>query len=141
MLTAVRREHTKMDFKKFLHEKEFVILDGAMGTMLQVRGLKTGETPEILNIENPALLTDIHSEYIKAGADIIYANTFGANRYKLSKSGYSVEEIIKAGIRNAKKACEGADVLTALDIGPIGQLLEPSGTLTFEEAYDIYKSR
>lgn len=130
-----------MDFKKFLHEKEFVILDGAMGTMLQARGLKTGETPEILNIENPALLTDIHSEYIKAGADIIYANTFGANRYKLSKSGYSVEEIIKAGIRNAKKACEGADVLTALDIGPIGQLLEPSGTLTFEEAYDIYKEQ
>ena len=130
-----------MDFKTLLNEKEFVILDGAMGTVLQARGLKTGETPEILNIENPELLTDIHSEYIKAGADIIYANTFGANRYKLEKSGRSVEEIIKAGIKNAKKACDGTNVLTALDIGPIGQLLEPSGTLSFEEAYDIYKEQ
>lgn len=133
--------YVKMDFKTLLNEKEFIILDGAMGTMLQARGLKTGETPEILNIENPELLAEIHSEYIKAGADIIYANTFGANRYKLEKSGRSVEEIIKAGIKNAKKACEGTNVLTALDIGPIGQLLEPSGTLSFEEAYDIYKEQ
>ncbi|MDE6580476.1 MAG: homocysteine S-methyltransferase family protein, partial [Ruminiclostridium sp.] len=71
--------------------------------------------------------------------DIIYANTFGANRYKLKDCGYSVKEIIEAGIQNAKKACEGTDTLVALDIGPIGQLLEPTGSLTFEEAYDIYK--
>ncbi len=130
-----------MDFKKLLREKEFVVLDGAMGTMLQSGGLKTGEIPEILNIERPGLLTEIHSEYIKAGADIVYANTFGANRYKLNKSGFSAEELIKAGIRNAKNACKGTNVLTALDIGPIGQLLEPAGTLTFEEAYEIYKEQ
>ncbi len=129
-----------MDFKKLL-EKEFVCLDGAMGTMLQARGLKMGETPELLNIEKPEMLTNIHKEYINAGADIIYANTFGANRYKLKKSGHSVDEIIKKGISNAKKACLGTDVLVALDIGPIGQLLEPTGTLTFEEAYDIYKEQ
>lgn len=127
-----------MDFKTLLN-KEFVSLDGAMGTMLQARGLKMGETPEVLNIENPQMLTEIHKEYIEAGADIIYANTFGANRYKLENCGYSVDEIIKAGIKNAKKACAGTDTLVALDIGPIGQLLEPTGTLTFEEAYDIYK--
>lgn len=129
-----------MEFKK-LFEKEFISLDGAMGTMLQARGLKMGETPEVLNIEKPEMLTEIHREYIEAGADIIYANTFGANRYKLQKSGYSVEEIIKAGIKNAKKACEGTNTLTALDIGPIGQLLEPTGTLTFEEAYEIYSDQ
>ena len=72
-----------MTFRQALNLGRPLLLDGAMGTMLQARGLKTGETPEILNIENPPLLTDIHSEYIKAGADIIYANTFGANRYKM----------------------------------------------------------
>lgn len=127
-----------MDLKKLL-EKDFVSLDGAMGTMLQARGLKMGETPEALNIEKPEILTEIHKEYIGAGADIIYANTFGANRYKLKDCGYSVKKIIEAGIQNAKKACEGTDTLAALDIGPIGQLLEPTGSLTFEEAYDIYK--
>lgn len=129
-----------MDFKKLL-QKEFVSLDGAMGTMLQARGLKMGETPEILNIEKPEILAEIHKEYIAAGADIIYANTFGANRYKLEGCGYGVDEIIKAGIKNAKQACEGTKTLVALDIGPIGQLLEPTGTLTFEEAYDIYKEQ
>ena len=129
-----------MDLKQLL-EKEFVILDGAMGTMLQARGLKMGETPEVLNIEKPEMLTEIHREYIEAGSDIVYANTFGANRYKLKKSGYSVGEIIKAGIKNARRACEGTNALVALDIGPIGQLLEPTGTLTFEEAYDIYKEQ
>lgn len=127
-----------MDFKKLL-EKDFVSLDGAMGTMLQARGLKMGETPEVLNIEKPEILTEIHKEYIGAGADIIYANTFGANRYKLKDCGYSVTEIIEAGIQNAKKACEGTETLVALDIGPIGQLLEPTGSLSFEDAYDIYK--
>lgn len=133
-----------MDFKaKFekLMQKEFVSLDGAMGTMLQARGLKMGETPEVLNIENPQMLVQIHKEYIEAGADIIYANTFGANRYKLEHCNYSVEQIIGAGIENAKKACEGTNTLVALDIGPIGQLLEPTGTLTFEQAYDIYKQQ
>ncbi|MDE6729014.1 MAG: homocysteine S-methyltransferase family protein [Oscillospiraceae bacterium] len=115
-----------------------------MGTMLQARGLKPGDTPEALNLEKPQILIDIHKEYIAAGADIIYANTFGANRYKLGHCGYSVERVIRAGILNAKKAvAESAnpDALVALDIGPIGQLLEPTGTLTFEEAYDIYKEQ
>ena len=69
-----------MDFIKLLNSKEFVSLDGGMGTMLQARGLKPGETPEALNLENPQILVDIHKEYIAAGADIIYANTFGARR-------------------------------------------------------------
>lgn len=129
-----------MDFKGLL-KKDFVILDGAMGTMLQARGLKTGEIPEVLNITHPEILIDIHKSYIAAGSQIIYANTFGANSYKLEECEYSVEEIIGAGVKNAKKACEGTDTLVALDIGPIGQLLEPTGSLSFEQAYDIFKQQ
>lgn len=127
-----------MDFKTLL-EKEFVILDGATGTMLQSKGLKIGGIPEELNIDNPQLITDIHRDYIKSGSNIVYANTFGANSYKLSHSKYTVEETIKAAIKNAKEACKGTDTLVALDIGPIGQLLEPTGSLSFEEAYNIFK--
>lgn len=133
-----------MDFKNLIERNNFVCLDGGMGTMLQARGLKPGDTPEALNLEKPQVLIEIHKEYIAAGADIIYANTFGANRYKLAHCGYSVERVIRAGILNAKKAvAESANpgALVALDIGPIGQLLEPTGTLTFEEAYDIYKEQ
>lgn len=133
-----------MDFKTLLSTKELISLDGGMGTMLQARGLKMGETPEALNLEKPQILVDIHKEYIAAGADIIYANTFGANRHKLERCGYSVTEVIRAGIANAKRAVsesENPNVLTALDIGPIGQLLEPNGTLSFEDAYDIFKEQ
>lgn len=127
-------------FKELL-EKEFVILDGGMGTMLQKSGMAMGETPEVLGITNPELLIDIHRQYINAGADIVYANTFGANRYKLEHCEQSVEEIIQTAVANARKACEGTNSYVALDIGPIGQLLEPTGYLSFEEAYDIFKEQ
>lgn len=127
-------------FKELL-KKEFVILDGGMGTMLQQAGMAMGEIPELLNLKNPELITGIHQKYIEAGSDIVYANTFGANRYKLQHCEKSVNEIIEAGIRNARKACENSGSLVALDIGPIGQLLEPTGYLSFEEAYDIFKEQ
>ncbi len=126
-----------MDFKSLLNNK-YILLDGAMGTMLQEAGLEAGGIPELLNLTDPELIESIHKKYIAAGSNIVYANTFGANRYKLK--GNSVEEIISAGISIAKKAC-GEKALTALDIGPIGQLLEPTGTLTFEEAYSIFKEQ
>ena len=124
-----------------LLKNNFVFLDGAMGTMLQKAGLKTGDIPELLGLTSPEIVMDIHKQYIDAGADIIYANTFGANGYKLKGCGHSVDEVIGAAIKNAKKACEGTTTLTALDIGPIGQLLEPTGSLTFEQAYDIFKEQ
>lgn len=135
------REVHIVDIKKILSEKDFLILDGAMGTMLQKSGLKTGDIPELLNLTSPEIIEDIHRGYINSGADVVYANTFGANRYKLSSSGHSVEEIIGAGVNIAKNAVKKAkkQAFVALDIGPIGQLLEPTGTLTFEEAYDIFK--
>jgi len=124
-----------------IFDREFVVLDGAMGTMLQARGLELGGIPEVLNITNPDMITEIHKEYINAGSNIVYTNTFGANRYKMKDAGHSVEELIAAGVSNARKACEGTDTLVALDIGPIGQLLEPTGTLSFEEAYDMFKQQ
>ncbi len=128
-----------MDFKKYLESKEFVLLDGAMGTLIQKSGVRYESVPETLNILQPELISSFHKSYIEAGADIIYANTFGANGYKLKESGYSVEEIIKAGVKNAKSAAQGTDTLVALDIGPVGQLLEPAGTLKFDDAYNYFK--
>lgn len=128
-----------VDFKKYLESKEFVLLDGAMGTLIQKSGVRYESVPETLNILQPELISSFHKSYIEAGADIIYANTFGANGYKLKESGYSVEEIIKAGVKNAKSAAQGTDTLVALDIGPVGQLLEPAGTLKFDDAYNYFK--
>lgn len=129
-----------MDFKTLLNN-DFVFLDGAMGTMLQASGLELGGIPEELNITNPELITSIHKSYSDAGSDIIYTNTFGANRYKLKHSKYSVQEIIGKAVENARNACGSSDTLVALDIGPIGQLLEPTGNLSFDEAYDIFKEQ
>ena len=86
----------QIDFSSFL------IFDGGMGTLLQSHGLKTGELPESYNLLHPEIIKKIHCEYLAAGSDIITTNTFGANRYKLGKSGYSVEEIVKNGVRIAQ---------------------------------------
>ena len=124
---------------KMIFDRNYILLDGAMGTMLQKKGMELGTVPETLNILKPEWIIDIHKSYIEAGAQIVYANTFGANRYKMADTGYMVEELITAAINNAKKATEGTDTLVALDMGPIGHLLEPTGSLSFEEAYDIFK--
>lgn len=125
-------------FYKLLESGGFVLLDGGMGTMLQSKGAETGKIPELLNINASETIMDIHRLYVESGSDIIYANTFGANRFKLRNSGYTVEQVVSAGVENARKAASGR-ALIALDIGPIGQLLEPSGTLSFEEAYDCFR--
>ncbi len=109
-----------------------------MGTMLQASGLQLGGIPEELSVTNPELLVQIHKQYIEAGSQIIYANTFGANRYKIAESRYDVKTLIRTAVANARRACEGSRCLVALDIGPIGQMLAPSGSLSFEEAYDMF---
>ena len=109
-----------------------------MGTMLQRHGLKLGEIPELLAITNPDLLTNIHRQYIEAGTEIVYANTFGANRRKMQKTPYTVADVVSAAISAAKKACIGTSARVALDIGPLGELLEPMGTLPFETAVDMF---
>lgn len=130
-----------MDFKKFCNEREFVILDGAMGTLIQESKAKYEHVPETLNVTTPKLIESFHRAYIEAGSDIVYANTFGANSYKLKDSGYSVDEIIKSGVAIAKNAASGTSALVALDIGPIGMLLEPAGSLSFEDAYEYFKEQ
>ena len=117
---------------------KIVILDGAMGTMLQKSGLPLGERPELLCLTAPEVITGIHREYIEAGAEVIYSNTFGANELKLEGTGHEVEEVIEAAVRVAKNAVKGTNAQVALDIGPLGELLEPAGTLTFEKAYECF---
>ena len=124
---------------KDLFDQNYIVLDGAMGTMLQKSGEMGDVLPEVLNVEKPELITSIHKAYIDAGANVVYANTFGANRYKMKDAGYSVEELIGAAINNAKNATKDTGSKVALDMGPIGKLLEPLGDLSFEEAYDIFK--
>ena len=115
-----------------------VFLDGATGTVLQQRGLPPGGQPELLNLTRPDLIRSVHADYVAAGSQIIYANTFGANRHKLAASGHSVAEVVSAGVRIAKEAA-GPAVRVALDIGPLGELLEPMGSLSFEDAYDLFR--
>ena len=115
-----------------------ILLDGGMGTMLQAAGLKLGARPEELNITDPALIESIHARYAAAGSRIINANTFGASAHKLAGSEYTLEEIIAAGIANCKRACAPYGALAALDVGPLGELLEPNGTLAFEDAVAEY---
>lgn len=115
-----------------------IILDGGMGTMLQARGLRPGDHPEIYGMEHPEIVEEIHRKYIEAGSNVIYANTFEANGHKLKGTGHTPTEVITANIRTARRAA-GDSVKVALDVGPIGELMEPLGTLTFEEAYEVYK--
>ena len=114
---------------------KILFFDGAMGTMLQARGLKLREVPEILNLTNPDLIKSIHREYKDVGADFITANTFGANKFKLAKSGYSVREIIEAGVKNAREVA-GSEARVALDIGSTGRVMAPSGDASFGEIYE-----
>lgn len=121
---------------RFQTKHEIMFLDGAMGTMVQAAGLKLGAMPELLCLTNPALITDIHRQYVESGSEIIYTNTFGANAYKLEGSGYSVEQVITAAVGCARAA--GETTAVALSIGPTGQMMEPGGTLSFEGAYELF---
>lgn len=119
------------------------ILDGAMGTMLQRSGMSADETSTHFGQNNPHILKNIHKQYIDAGADIIYAATFGINRYKMDELDVSLEEAVDvamkaAGDARAEAAAEDRDVKVALGLGPIGELLEPMGTLSFEDAYETF---
>ena len=121
-------------------QHDILIMDGAMGTMLQKSGkLKPGMAPEILNVDQPELLVNIHRQYIEAGANIVETNTFGANRVKLREFGLAqkVREINSAAVRNARAAAQGNAYVSG-DIGPSGKFLVPVGDLDFDEAVDIY---
>lgn len=115
--------------------KEILFFDGAMGSMIQKHNFTV--PPEILNISNPQIITDIHEKYIEAGSDIISTNTFGAYSHKFG----NLEQIISRAIINAKAAVlkSKKEVYIALDMGPSGKLLKPLGDLEFSDAYEIFK--
>lgn len=128
--------------------KEILFFDGGMGTLLQERGLKTGEVPETWNILHPEVIGQIHREYLLAGSHVISANTFGVNRFKCKDLTYSVDELVCAGIKIVKDAiaqvcadgnCKDRELYCALDIGSLGKLLKPLGEISFDEAYDAFK--
>ena len=119
-----------------LNPSRIYFFDGAMGPMLQARGLKLREIPEILNLTQPEMIRSVHREYLNAGADFITANTFGANRFKLAKSGHTVTEIITAGLTLAREVTAGTNSHVALDIGSTGRVMYPSGDASFAEIYD-----
>ena len=113
-----------------------------MGTLLQERGLKAGETPEDWNVERPDDITAIHRAYVEAGAQVLYANTFGANRLKYHGK-YDLDKVIRAGLEIANKVkVEGVGVQRklkiALDLGPTGKLLKPAGDLSFDDAVTAF---
>ena len=122
------------------YQDKFTILDGGMGTMLQQKGLQAGENPVLLSLTAADKIMEIHQEYVEAGADIVLTNTFGASAKKLADTGASVTEVITTAVTLAKNAV-GERAKVALDIGPLGELLAPSGTLHFDEAYDLFKEQ
>ena len=119
-----------MGIREELRERR-LIFDGGMGSLLQARGLAAGEAPELWNLLHPEQIAQVHRQYREAGADVLTANTFGANRLKLAGTPYQAAEIIAAGVRLAKEA---GGAYTALDMGPTGKLLAPYGELELEEA-------
>lgn len=127
-----------MQIESIFDRRRFVFLDGGMGTQLQKRGLKPGQKPELAALEMAETLKAIHAEYAAAGADLLLANTFGANARKLAGTGYSVAQVVQASLACAQEAATTTGALVGLDIGPLGELLAPAGTLPFEEAYDAF---
>ncbi len=127
-----------MKVTELFDKQSIVLLDGALGTQFQKRGLAVGAMPEKLNTENPDLVYAVTKEYADAGSDVVFTNTFGANRKKLGNV-EEVDRLIKAGAQIARKAA--GDKLVALDIGPTGALIEPLGTMTFDTAYELFKEQ
>ena len=121
--------------------KELLFFDGGMGTLLQEKGLKPGELPELWNIEQSEVIYNIHRDYLEAGSDLILANTFGANRCKFYSQSVSLEEVIQTALANARRAVRqvgGKKRYIGMDLGPTGRLLKPLGDLEFEEACQVF---
>lgn len=123
---------TVLDYLK----NNIIILDGGMGTLLQAKGLKPGEKPELWGVTHRDVIVEIHKSYYDAGSNIVNTNTFGLNRFNYKPE--EIEEIAKAAVENARKAAELSvsenTKFVSFDIGPSGKLIKPMGDLDFEEA-------
>ncbi|MGE5422403.1 MAG: homocysteine S-methyltransferase family protein [Ignavibacteriales bacterium] len=130
--------HLKLDLAQEI-KKRILILDGAMGTMLQQRGMKPGECPEAFGMAHPEVLEEIHRAYVEAGSNIIQTNTFGANRFKLGEYGLAGEVAnINANAVQAAKLAAGDKAMVALSVGPTGQMLKPMGNVEFDDLYEVF---
>ncbi len=125
------------DLRAVLEGRRHLLFDGAMGTMLQAAGLEAGALPELLCLTDPAAVTAVHRAYVEAGSEVVTTNTFGANRLKLATEGAGerLDEVFRAAVACARAA--GARYVAA-DIGPLGSLLRPLGTMSFDEAYSLF---
>ncbi len=125
--------------------KKILFFDGGMGSMLQKKGMTPGENTDVWNFTRPDDIMDVHRQYAEAGADILLTNMFGANRLKVGGTGYTVEQLVKQGISNARKVADKIgelqhrQIFVAADVAPTGKLLQPLGDLSFDDAYDIFK--
>lgn len=120
-------------------KKGLVIFDGGFGTMIQPH-MQLGELPELLNLRLPEEVQAVHAAYYAAGSDVVETNTLNANRRKVEKTGYTVEEVVTAAVKNARRAADacGREAYVALSMGSTGVMLEPLGDMSFDEACDIY---
>lgn len=139
MATPRKLTVTDAHLAEALAGRAYLLFDGGMGTLVQAAGLHTvHEVPDLLNLTHPEAIVAIQRQYVEAGADCITTNTFNTNRLKLANAGATVAEVYAAAAANARVA--GAP-LVAGDIGPTGALLEPLGTLTFDEAFDSFSEQ
>lgn len=125
---------------KRLLEHKYIYMDGGMGTMLMRRGMKTGERTDMMNISHPETVYDIQREYVEAGSDILCTNSFSSCSETLGGTGVTAEKMISTAVKIAKRAA-GEKALVAIDMGPTGQLLEPYGDLTYEQAYARFREQ
>ena len=129
-------------FRERLQNNEVVVFDGGVGTYLYEKGIYINTCFDELNITNPDIVSEVHRDYVTAGADVIETNTFGANRFKLAPHGLEpkVFEINLKGAQLAKAAARG-EVLVAGSVGPLGVQIEPLGKLSYDEARDAFKEQ
>jgi len=134
----------RTQFKERL-EKGPLLMDGAFGTVLHGRGIPIDQSFDAVNINQPALVAEIHRGYIDAGSELIETNSFGANRYKLGENGLQskVEEINKAAVAVARRVIAGSfkDILLAGSVGPLGVRLAPLGRVSPEEAQEAFSEQ
>lgn len=134
------------DIREYLG-KQMLFFDGGCGTYLQGKGLAGGEVPETWNLTKPEIIVDMHKAFLRAGANIVLTCTFGANDRKFEGKGFETEEVVRAAVRNARRAVDEINAedgmkaprFVSVDIGPLGQLMAPMGELTFESAYEMFK--
>lgn len=121
-------------------KESLLFTDGGMGTMLQGRGLKPGENPAVMNMTHPEVVQDVHKRYLDAGSDVVFTNTFRVNELLCAALPYTAEALVDAAVTAARAAASGYGALVALDIGPLGSLMQPMGSVSFAQAYELFRT-